>query len=71
MEQHVEAIREWKDGKSITALSEVYGVSRMTIRKWIEREASGTVRRHGAEMSFREAVGNLGLGIDAKPVSGL
>ena len=40
MEQHVEAIREWKDGKSITALSEVYGVSRKTIYKWIGREAS-------------------------------
>jgi transposase InsO family protein len=40
MEQRVEAIREWKDGESITALSEVYGVSRKTIYKWIEREAS-------------------------------
>ena len=49
MEQHVEAIREWKDGKSITALSEVQGVSRKTIHKWIEREASG----YGSPMARR------------------
>jgi hypothetical protein len=71
MEQHVEAIREWKDGKSITALSEVYGVSRKTIHKWIEREASGYGSPTWRGDDFRESVGNVELGIDAKPVSGL
>jgi putative transposase len=40
MEQRVELIQEWKQGESITALAQMYGVSRKTIYKWIEREAS-------------------------------
>jgi transposase InsO family protein len=40
MERRVELIREWKEGESITALSEAYGVARKTIYKWIERHAS-------------------------------
>lgn len=40
MELRVELIREWKEGESITALAEAYGVARKTIYKWIERYAS-------------------------------
>jgi putative transposase len=39
MDQRVELIREWKQGESITALAELYGVSRKTIYKWIDRHA--------------------------------
>lgn len=37
MEQRLELIREWKEGESIAVLAEVYGVSRKTVYKWIER----------------------------------
>jgi len=47
------------------------GVSRKTIHKWIEREASGYGSPTWRGDDFREAVGNVELGIDAKPVSGL
>ena len=40
MERRVELIREWKDGESIVALAESYGVSRKTIYKWIDRQAA-------------------------------
>jgi transposase InsO family protein len=40
MEQRIELIREWSQGVSITALAEIYEVSRKTIYKWIERHAS-------------------------------
>jgi transposase InsO family protein len=40
MQRRVELIREWKEGESVTALAEAYGVARKTIYKWIEREAS-------------------------------
>ena len=40
MERRVELIREWKQGESITALAEAYGVARKTVYKWIERHAS-------------------------------
>jgi len=44
MEQRVRLIQEWKDGESITALADAYGVSRKTIYKWIERhDSEGTV----------------------------
>ena len=39
MEQRIELIREWKQGESIAALGELYGVSRKTVYKWIERDA--------------------------------
>lgn len=43
MEQRVEVLREWREGESITALAEIYGVARKTIYKWIERyELEGT-----------------------------
>ena len=37
MDQRVEVIEEYKEGESVTTLAEVYGVSRKTIYKWIER----------------------------------
>ncbi len=40
MERRVELIGEWKDGESIVALAESYGVSRKTIYKWIDRHAA-------------------------------
>ena len=40
MERRIELIKDWKDGQSITALAENYGVSRKTIYKWIERQAN-------------------------------
>ena len=40
MERRVELIREWKQGESIRALAEAYGVARKTVYKWIERHAS-------------------------------
>ena len=40
MERRIELIKDWKDGQSITALGENYGVSRKTIYKWIERQAN-------------------------------
>jgi transposase InsO family protein len=39
MEQRVELVRERKEGESIAALAEAYGVSRKTVYKWIERDA--------------------------------
>src|SRR5450756_2156381 len=39
MELRVELIREWKEGESITALAEAYGVSRKTVYKWTDRHA--------------------------------
>jgi len=39
MQQRVELIQEWKQGESIAALAEMYGVSRKTVYKWIERDA--------------------------------
>ena len=39
MEHRVELIRERKEGESISALAEAYGVSRKTVYKWIERHA--------------------------------
>jgi len=35
MELRAELIREWKEGESVTALAEAYGVSRKTIYKWL------------------------------------
>jgi transposase InsO family protein len=43
MDQRVELIREWKDGESIAALAEAYGVARKTVYKWIGRHAAGGV----------------------------
>lgn len=37
MELRAELIREWKEGESIAALAEAYGVSRKTIYKWADR----------------------------------
>jgi len=43
MELRAELIREWKEGESVTALAEAYGVSRKTIYKWLGRhESEGT-----------------------------
>jgi len=42
-ELRAELIREWKEGESVTALAEAYGVSRKTIYKWLGRhESEGT-----------------------------
>ena len=40
MEQRIELLREWSQGASITALAEIYSISRNTIYKWIERHAA-------------------------------
>jgi transposase InsO family protein len=37
MEQRLKLIADWLDGYSITELSVIYGVSRKTVYKWIER----------------------------------
>jgi putative transposase len=37
MDLRVQVIREYNEGESISALGDIYGVSRKTIYKWIER----------------------------------
>jgi len=37
MEQRLKLIADWLDGSTVTELSVIYGVSRKTIYKWIER----------------------------------
>src|ERR1700720_3080913 len=39
MELRVELIRQWKEGESIAALAEMYGVARKTVYKWIDRHS--------------------------------
>jgi putative transposase len=41
MDLRVQLIQEYREGESISELSEVYGVSRKTIYKWLERHAAG------------------------------
>ena len=43
MDLKVQMIQDFEDGESVTALSEVYGVSRKTIYKWLARHDSGGV----------------------------
>jgi putative transposase len=40
MDLRVQLIQEYREGESISELSEVYGVSRKTIYKWLERHAA-------------------------------
>lgn len=39
-EQRYRLIQEYEEGESIAALAEIYGISRKTAYKWIERHAS-------------------------------
>lgn len=52
MDLRIELIGDWKEGESITALAEEYGVSRKTVYKWIlrhtEEGAAGLVDRSRA-----------------------
>ena len=42
MDLRVQLIQDYDEGESISALAEIYGVSRKTIYKWLERhEAEG------------------------------
>ena len=52
MEQRVEAVREWKDGESITALSEVYGVSPLNSP---QRLSEAMIDRKGERVEMRNA----------------
>ena len=38
-DQRYRMIRDWEEGESITALAEIYGISRKTAYKWLERHA--------------------------------
>ena len=40
MDLRVRLIQEYEEGEDITALGELYGVSRKTIYKWIDRYAA-------------------------------
>jgi transposase InsO family protein len=43
MDLRVQLIQDHDDGESVAALAEIYGVSRKTIYKWLDRHASGGV----------------------------
>ena len=40
MDQRIQLIREHQEGESISALAEIYGVSRKTVYKWLVRHAA-------------------------------
>src|SRR5205809_970435 len=40
MDLRVQLIQDHDDGESVAALAEIYGISRKTIYKWIDRHAS-------------------------------
>jgi putative transposase len=43
MDLRVQLIQDYEEGESIAALAEIYGVSRKTIYKWLERHDAGGV----------------------------
>jgi transposase InsO family protein len=43
MDQRVRLIEDYENGESIVALSELYGIARKTVYKWLQRHASGGV----------------------------
>ena len=58
MDQRVRLIQEHQEGESISALAEIYDVSRRTIYKWLKRHGSAEFRFMKVT-AFRNAVRSL------------